>query len=58
METGCFYVVRAEKLSGIKLGRPNQFCTGMCEERTLAREAQESTLLEAVARERLVKPAG
>jgi hypothetical protein len=31
------------------------FCTGGCEERTWAREAEESPLLEAVARERLVK---
>jgi hypothetical protein len=33
----------------------NEFCTGGCEERTLAREAEESPLLEAVAREWLVK---
>jgi hypothetical protein len=33
----------------------NQFPTGVCEERTWAREAEESPLLEAVARERLVK---
>jgi hypothetical protein len=32
-----------------------QFCTGICEERTRAREAEESSLLEAAARERLVK---
>jgi hypothetical protein len=32
-----------------------QFCTGGCEERTWAREAEESPLLEAVARERLMK---
>jgi hypothetical protein len=32
-----------------------QFFRGVCEERTWAREAEESPLLEAVARERLVK---
>jgi hypothetical protein len=32
-----------------------EFCTGGCEERTSGREAKESQLLEAVARERLVK---
>jgi hypothetical protein len=33
----------------------SQFTTRVCEERTSAREAEESPLLEAVARERLVK---
>jgi hypothetical protein len=48
------------------MGQPSEFCTGVCEEkrqleggrrseRTWAREAEESPLLEAVARERLVK---
>jgi hypothetical protein len=32
----------------------SQFCTGVSEERTSAHEAEESPLLEAVARERLV----
>jgi hypothetical protein len=32
-----------------------EFCTGGCEDRTCAREAEESPLLEAVARERPVK---
>jgi hypothetical protein len=32
-----------------------EFCTRGCEDRTLAREAEESPLLEAVARERLMK---
>jgi hypothetical protein len=32
-----------------------EFCTGGCEDRTLAREDEESTLLGAVARERLMK---
>jgi hypothetical protein len=31
------------------------FCTRVCEETTREREAEESPLLEAVARERLVK---
>jgi hypothetical protein len=35
-----------------------EFCTGGCDKRTWAREAEESPLLEAVARERLVKTAG
>jgi hypothetical protein len=61
---GVFYVVRAEELTWKQLGRPaqlsddRQFCTGGCEDRTWAREAEESTLLEAVTRERLVKKAG
>jgi hypothetical protein len=33
----------------------NQFCTGLCEEKTWRREAEQSPLLEAVARERQVK---
>jgi hypothetical protein len=32
-----------------------ELCTGVCEERTWARESEEYPLLEAVARERLVK---
>jgi hypothetical protein len=32
-----------------------EFCTGTCEDITLGREAEESSLLEAVARERLTK---
>jgi hypothetical protein len=55
LETGCFYVVRAEELSWRLLWRPSEFCTGGYEERTWAREAEESPLLEAVVRERLVK---
>jgi hypothetical protein len=35
-----------------------EFCTGGCDKRTWAHEAEESPLLEAVARERLVKTAG
>jgi hypothetical protein len=33
-----------------------KFCKGGCEDRTSAREAEESPLIEAVARERLWKP--
>jgi hypothetical protein len=33
----------------------SQFCTGVCEERTWGREAEESPLLEAIARKRPVK---
>jgi hypothetical protein len=45
METGCFYVVCArDKVSSI------EFCTGGC-----VRKAEESPLLEAVAREWLEK---
>jgi hypothetical protein len=33
----------------------SEFCTGDCDERTLAREAKEFPLSEDVARERLVK---
>jgi hypothetical protein len=32
-----------------------EFCTGGCEERTRAREAEESELLETVAREWLMR---
>jgi hypothetical protein len=32
-----------------------EFCTGGCEDRVWAHEAEESALLEAIARERLVK---
>jgi hypothetical protein len=35
----------------------SEFCTGVCEE-NLSGEAEKSPLLEAVARERLVKTAG
>jgi hypothetical protein len=37
------------------MGRPSQLCTGVCEDRTCASKAEESPLLEAVARERLMK---
>jgi hypothetical protein len=33
----------------------SQICTGVCEERTRAGEADESTLLESVVKERLLK---
>jgi hypothetical protein len=33
----------------------NEFCTEVCEERTSAREAEDSPLLEAVARKQLVR---
>jgi hypothetical protein len=33
-----------------------QYCTGGCEDRTRAHEAEESPLLEAVAWEQLMKP--
>jgi hypothetical protein len=32
----------------------SQFCTGVCKDRTSAREAEQSSLLEAAARKRLV----
>jgi hypothetical protein len=35
-----------------------EFCTGGCDKRTCACEAEESLLLEAVAKEQLVKTAG
>jgi hypothetical protein len=41
-------------ISGTKL-QFSQFCTGGCEKRTRAREAEDSPMLEGVARERLVK---
>jgi hypothetical protein len=40
-------------LQGREVGRPSDFCMGVWEERTGAREAEQSPLLEAVARERL-----
>jgi hypothetical protein len=36
-------------------GRPSQFCTEVCEERTRASEAEEPPESEAVVRERMVK---
>jgi hypothetical protein len=48
-------MVRAEELSWRDLGWPNQFCMGVYEERNWAREAEESPLLGALARKRLVK---
>jgi hypothetical protein len=54
METVCFYVVRAEMLWAT-YSVDGQFCTGVCEEMTWARKAEESPMLEAVARKRLVK---
>jgi hypothetical protein len=53
--------LKLHKYSCIKDGEkensdwPCQLCTGVCKERTWAREAEESPLLEAVAREPLVK---
>jgi hypothetical protein len=50
-------VVRAEILKArdkFSLKRA-EFCTGCCENSICAHEAEESPLLEAVARERLVK---
>jgi hypothetical protein len=55
LEKECFYVVNAEELPRRQLERPGQFCTEVCQERTLGREAEESPLLETVAREWLVK---
>jgi hypothetical protein len=37
------------------MGQISRFSTGVCEERNWAHEAEESPLLEAVARGRLVK---
>jgi hypothetical protein len=57
LETGCFYMVRAEELSW-KLGRRSQFkqfCMGFCEEKTWVQESEASALLWTAARERLVK---
>jgi hypothetical protein len=46
-----------DDISGTRLDL-SQFCTGVGEERTRARESEEFSLLEAVVRERLVKTAG
>jgi hypothetical protein len=56
MKTGCFPCgpcrnVISKATSHLRV----QFCTGGCGNRIGAREAEESPLLEAVARERLVK---
>jgi hypothetical protein len=40
---------------GARVEMTVDFCTGSCDKRTGAREAEESPLLEAAARERLVK---
>jgi hypothetical protein len=63
---GVVYAVRAEELYGRSLGQPSQFCTEVCEENSsirreptcredLSEEADESPLLEAVTRKRLLK---
>jgi hypothetical protein len=55
MEETCFLrgpyreVIRSSRLE------LTQFCTEVCEEKTSEREAEESPLLETVARERLMK---
>jgi hypothetical protein len=68
-EMGFNMVVRAKGLYGRQLGQPSQFCTGGCEEKgqvekswkgaafreDLSAEVEESTLLKAVTRERLLK---
>jgi hypothetical protein len=54
LEMGCFYMVRAEVSSGTK-SVERHFCTGGCEERTRAREAEESLQLEAVCQETAVE---
>jgi hypothetical protein len=55
LKVGCFYVARAEELYGIHLDRPNQFCMGVCEERTWVHEAEKSTLLKSITNKYLVK---
>jgi hypothetical protein len=50
---GVFYVVRAEEFSWTQLGRPNKFCTEVCEERTWA-GGREIAIVGAITRERLV----
>jgi hypothetical protein len=62
---GVFYVVRAEMLISRVSRVPEliivswenwqEFCGGVCDKRTWAREAEESPFLEAIARERLFK---
>jgi hypothetical protein len=39
----------------VELSVDKEFCTDSCDKRTCAREAEESPLLEAVTRERLLK---
>jgi hypothetical protein len=48
-------VIRAEMLYVRDKGTSVEICIGACKKRAWAREAEESPLLEAVARERLVK---
>jgi hypothetical protein len=55
MGTEGFYPVHTEELSWSRLQRPSEFCTGVYEERTWTREAEESKLLKFVTRQRLVK---
>jgi hypothetical protein len=62
---GVFHVIRAEELRILKITGATQLVvscslrvelrTGGCEDRTWGREAEESPMLEAVARERLMK---
>jgi hypothetical protein len=51
----CFYIFHAKDLSWSQMGRPSEFCTVMYVEMTWKREAEESTLLKFVTRQRLVK---
>jgi hypothetical protein len=53
-QVGIRKTIRATKLV-ISIQLRVEFCKGGCEDRTWAREAEESSLLEAVARERLMK---
>jgi hypothetical protein len=50
LKTEYFYVPRYKQETRLEL---SQLCTGVCEKRTLAQEAEESPLLEAVAKKRL-----
>jgi hypothetical protein len=50
---GIFFSVRAEEFQGRQLGQPSQFCTG--KRRLGAREAEDSPLLETLARTLLLK---
>jgi hypothetical protein len=55
LETRYFYVVYEEESFWRKFEQSSEFCTWVCEERTWEHDAEESLLLEAVARERLMK---
>jgi hypothetical protein len=55
LDTKPYLLTDRQSQSDFDFESDSQFYTGGCEERSSVREAEESPLLEAAARERLVK---